>query len=275
VNIIAAHMHRLPRSCAESPTVFAAGTRDQSYCGLNDEGYTLTFIDSGTRYVWNANMHFRSRAHKIFCLWLAHAQRQSGKKLKIWQTNGPAKFRSKELHDYLAQKGIAHQVSLPYAHPQQGVIEHTSRTLMTKVRELLKHSKIPPSYCPCAMHHVVQVHNLLSTTAIMGNLLTGAHSKEWREAMDAEIKALVSRDTWVLIDCAAIRERRVLSGKWVYRVKNAADATIEHLKARWVIRGYDQRHGIDFNQTFAPLSRHTSVKILRAIDATRHLLSKE
>ncbi|CAI5465955.1 unnamed protein product [Closterium sp. Yama58-4] len=57
--------------------------------------------------------------------------------------------------------------------------------------------------------------------------LTGPHNKEWREAMDAEIKALESRDTW--------------------------------------------RHGIDFDQTFAPVSRHTSVRILLAIAAARHL----
>ncbi|CAI7849621.1 unnamed protein product [Closterium sp. NIES-53] len=54
--------------------------------------------------------------------------------------------------------------------------------------------------------------------------LTGPHSKEWREAMDAEIKALESR-----------------------------------------------RHGIDFGQTFAPVSHHTSVRILLAIVAARHL----
>ncbi|CAI7886978.1 unnamed protein product [Closterium sp. NIES-53] len=42
-------------------------------------------------------------------------------------------------------------------------------------------------------------------------------------------------------------------------------------KARWVVRGYDQRHGIDFDQTFAPVSRHTSVRILLAIAAARHL----
>ncbi|CAI7913554.1 unnamed protein product [Closterium sp. NIES-53] len=101
--------------------------------------------------------------------------------------------------------------------------------------------------------------------------LTGPHSKEWREAMDAEIKALESRNTWVLVDRAAIKGRRILSGKWVFCVKTAVDGTIERFKARWVVRGYDQRHGIDFDQTFAPVSCHTSVRILLAIAAARHL----
>ncbi|CAI7797615.1 unnamed protein product [Closterium sp. NIES-53] len=51
--------------------------------------------------------------------------------------------------------------------------------------------------------------------------------------------------------------------------------TIERFKARWVVRGYDQRHGINFDQTFAPVSRHTSVRILLAIAAPRHLLLRQ
>ncbi|CAI7824730.1 unnamed protein product [Closterium sp. NIES-54] len=53
----------------------------------------------------------------------------------------------------------------------------------------------------------------------------------------------------------AVKGRRILYYKWVFRVKTAADGTIERFKVRWVIRGYDQRHGIDFDQTFAPVSR--------------------
>ncbi|CAI7768422.1 unnamed protein product [Closterium sp. NIES-53] len=70
------------------------------------------------------------------------------------------------MQDYLAKKGIEHHVSLPYAHHQQGVAEHTNRTLMTKVRALMKQSKLPPTYWTYTMHHVVRVHNLLTTTAI-------------------------------------------------------------------------------------------------------------
>ncbi|CAI7896390.1 unnamed protein product [Closterium sp. NIES-54] len=80
--------------------------------GINDEMYTLTFVDAGTCYVWIVNVEVRSRAYKVFRLWLAHAQQQSGEKLKIWQSDSAAEFRSKEMQDYLAQKGIKHHVSL-------------------------------------------------------------------------------------------------------------------------------------------------------------------
>ncbi|CAI7805057.1 unnamed protein product [Closterium sp. NIES-53] len=137
------------------------------HCGINDELYTLTLVDAGTRYVWVVNVEAHSRAYEVFRLWLAHTQRQSGEKLKIWQSDGAVEFRSKEMQDYLAQKGIEHHES--YAHQQQGIAERTNRTLMTKVRALMKQSKLPPTYWTYAMHHAVRVHNLLSTTAITGN----------------------------------------------------------------------------------------------------------
>ncbi|CAI7872142.1 unnamed protein product, partial [Closterium sp. NIES-54] len=56
-------------------------------------------------------------------------------------------------------------------------------------------------------------------------------------------------------------------GKWVFRVKMKADRTIDKFKARWVVRGFDQEHGRDFTKTFAPVSRHTSLRILLAIAA--------
>ncbi|CAI7911256.1 unnamed protein product [Closterium sp. NIES-53] len=98
-------------------------------------------------------MEARSRAYKVFRLWLAHAQRQSEEKLKIWQSDGAAEFRSKELQDYLAQKGIKHHISLPYAHQMQGIAERMNRTLMTKVQALMKQSMLPPTYWTHAMHH--------------------------------------------------------------------------------------------------------------------------
>ncbi|CAI7868504.1 unnamed protein product [Closterium sp. NIES-53] len=60
------------------------------HCGINVDVHTLTFVDAGTRYVWIVNVEARSRAYELFRLWLAHAQRQFGEKLKTWQSDGAA-----------------------------------------------------------------------------------------------------------------------------------------------------------------------------------------
>ncbi|CAI7907720.1 unnamed protein product [Closterium sp. NIES-53] len=61
----------------------------------------------------------------------------------------------------------------------------------------------------------------------------------------------------------------VLTGKWVFCMKTKADGTIDKFKVRWVVRGFDQEHGRDFTETFALVSRHTSLRILFAIAAMK------
>ncbi|CAI7735027.1 unnamed protein product, partial [Closterium sp. NIES-53] len=92
--------------------------------------------------------------------------------------------------------------------------------------------------------------------------LSGPHREKWREAMDRELAALEKRGTWDLIPIEKTVNKNVITGKWVFRVKTKADGTYEKHKARWVVRGFDQTHGIDYTLTFAPVSRHTSVRLV-------------
>ncbi|CAI7823508.1 unnamed protein product [Closterium sp. NIES-53] len=97
--------------------------------------------------------------------------------------------------------------------------------------------------------------------------LGGEHKEKWREAMDRELKALQERNTWKVVLIRVAHNKTILTGKWVFRVKTKADGTINKFKARWVVRGFDQEQGRDFTETFAPMSRHTSLRILLAIAA--------
>ncbi|CAI7770123.1 unnamed protein product [Closterium sp. NIES-53] len=92
--------------------------------------------------------------------------------------------------------------------------------------------------------------------------LSGPHREKWHEAMDRELAALERRGTWDLIPIEKTVNKNVLTGKWIFRVKTKADGTYEKHKARWVVRGFDQTHGIDYTLTFASVSRHTSVRLV-------------
>ncbi|CAI7931305.1 unnamed protein product [Closterium sp. NIES-54] len=105
--------------------------------------------------------------------------------------------------------------------------------------------------------------------ATVQQALGGEHKEKWREAMDKELKALQERNTWKVVPIGVARNKTILTGKWVFRVKTKADGTIDKFKARWVVRGFDQEHGRDFTETFAPVSRHTSLRILLAVAAMK------
>ncbi|CAI7739142.1 unnamed protein product, partial [Closterium sp. NIES-54] len=105
--------------------------------------------------------------------------------------------------------------------------------------------------------------------ATVQQALGGEHKEKWLEAMDKELKALKERNTWKVVPIGVARNKTILTGRWVFRVKTKADGTIDKFKARWVVRGFDQEHGRDFTETFAPVSRHTSLWILLAIAAMK------
>ncbi|CAI7852676.1 unnamed protein product [Closterium sp. NIES-53] len=97
--------------------------------------------------------------------------------------------------------------------------------------------------------------------ATVQQALGGEHKEKWREAMDKELKALEERNTWKMVPIGVARNKTALTGKWVFRVKTQADGTIDKFKARWVVRGFDQEHGRDFTETFAPYLHTRLIRI--------------
>lgn len=88
---------------------------------------------------------------------------------------------------------------------------------------------------------------------------------EWKQAMNAEYRALMLNETWVLVPCTS--DMKILENKWVYHVKHNEDGTIEKYKARLVIKSFLREQGIDYNEIFAPVVRFESLRFLLAFAA--------
>ena len=96
---------------------------------------------------------------------------------------------------------------------------------------------------------------------------------KWNESMRSEIEALLRNGTWDLVsrNDKRLRGRKPTKSRWVYTVKFNRDNTIEKLKSRFVVCGYSQRAGYDYDRTFSATMRATTFRTLLAIAAGKKM----
>ncbi len=98
--------------------------------------------------------------------------------------------------------------------------------------------------------------------------MQGPHAAEWARAMEEELDQLHKNETWTLVHQDEMEAgHRALGGKWVYKVKRDVDGKVARFKARWVVKGYLQQFGVDFDQTFAAVVKPMAFRVLFAIAA--------
>jgi len=90
-------------------------------------------------------------------------------------------------------------------------------------------------------------------------------SDKWYEAMKEELNSMAQNQVWVLVELPT--GFRAVGCKWVYKTKVDAFGNIERYKARLVAKGFLQREGIDYHDTFSPVSRKDSLRIIMALVA--------
>nr|KAJ0195046.1 hypothetical protein LSAT_V11C700360720 [Lactuca sativa] len=87
----------------------------------------------------------------------------------------------------------------------------------------------------------------------------------WNEAIHDEIDSIMHNNTWVLADLPP--GCKALGCKWILKRKMKVDDTIDKYKARLVIQGFRQKEGIDFFDTYAPVARISTIRLLLALAA--------
>ncbi|CAI7934771.1 unnamed protein product, partial [Closterium sp. NIES-54] len=96
--------------------------------------------------------------------------------------------------------------------------------------------------------------------------IEGPYSSQWQSAMDAEMASWKSTGTYV--DDAPPPRANIVSGMWIFRVKRPPGSP-PVFKARYVARGFSQRQGVDYFQTFSPTPKMTTLRVLLHVAAQR------
>ena len=76
--------------------------------------------------------------------------------------------------------------------------------------------------------------------------------------MVEEYQSIMKNDVWEIVPRP--KDKSVVSSKWIFKTKNSAEGSIEKYKARFVAQGFSQKEGVDYEVTFSPEARYTSIR---------------
>ena len=82
--------------------------------------------------------------------------------------------------------------------------------------------------------------------------------QEWKEAADSEYQSLMENETWKLVKLPT--GRKPVGYKWIFKTKCTSDGKVERYKARLVAKGYTQNPGEDYEETYSPVIRYSSIR---------------
>ncbi|CAL8993466.1 unnamed protein product, partial [Prunus brigantina] len=125
------------------------------------------------------------------------------------------------------------------------------------------------------INHYVSTHRLsksyasylcqLSSVCVPTKLQDALSNAKWVDAMHVEMEALNKNATWELV--LLPKGKKAVGCRWVFTLKHKADGSIDRYKARLVAKGYTQTYGVDYTETFAPVAKLNTVRVLLSLAA--------
>jgi transposase InsO family protein len=121
--------------------------------------------------------------------------------------------------------------------------------------------------------HVALVSNLMAlpkTPKTFQEAITSPDQAQWRVAIQKEYSSLIKNGTWTEVDKLP-NGRKALPTKWVFKIKLNSAGNIERYKARLVVKGFKQIEGLDYTETFAPVAKFSTIRLMIAVTASLDL----
>ena len=161
-------------------------------------------------------------------------------------------------------------VEVPFETQQPQPIRRSTRIRRPPTKYWEQHGSEEP---PVKWWHNPEYANICIASATepetFAEAVGGAEADKWRGAVHDEYNSLMENKTWSLVELP--QGRKAIGCKWVFRIKRNADGSIDRYKARLVAKGYSQVEGVDYSETFAPVAKMTSLRMLLAMAAIEDL----
>jgi len=107
--------------------------------------------------------------------------------------------------------------------------------------------------------------HILSSIQVPAEIQEALSDPKWTHAINEEMEALLKNDTWTLVPL--LEGKKAIGCKWVFFIKHKADGSVERYKTRLVAKGYTQTYGVDYQETFSPVAKLSTVRILLSLAA--------
>jgi len=164
------------------------------------------------------------------------------------KSNSPATMEELEVEEVLTQEPLSTPEPIAVARPR---------------REIRK----PARFTDMVAYALPVVDDIPITYQ---EAMQSLESDKWKSAMDEEMQSLLKNNTWELVQLP--KGKRAIGCKWVFAKKDGSPSKKDiRYKARLVAKGYAQKEGIDYNDVFSPVVKHSSIRILLALVAQLNL----
>nr|GEW60926.1 zinc finger, CCHC-type [Tanacetum cinerariifolium] len=265
---------------------------------LGNKKYFVTFIDDALRFCYVYLLHTKDKALDKFKVFKTQIELKQGSLIKRIRTDRRGGYMDTL---YFQSIGIIHEMNASYTPQQNGTSERKNRVLKEMVNSMLSYSGLSQGLWVklFSINSIIESRDanfnenrfssvpkpsqrsLKDGTEDIGGLVVPEEVSDqhsfcfpktfneamksrdvafWKEEFNDEIDSIMGNNTWVLADLPP--GCKPFGCKWIIKRKLKVYGTIEKFKARMVIQGFKQKSGIDYFDTYAPVARISTIRLL-------------
>ncbi|KAL6351159.1 hypothetical protein AAG906_031745 [Vitis piasezkii] len=266
----------------------------------NGQQYFITFIDDYSRYGYLFLIHEKSQSLDVFKTFKAEVELQLNKRIKSVRSDRGGEYYGRYDGSGEQRMWDRPQYTMPGSPSMNGVAERRNRTLKDMVRSMISHSTLPEKLWGEALKTAAYILNRVPTKAAAKTPyeLWTVESPVSLPIIDQEVnldpqptdnivQPLIANEDIASEEqtqqpqenitnlCKTIKfgnlshygYTKPIGCKWIFKTKRDSNGNVERYKARLVAKGFTQKEGIDFKETFSPVSTKDSFRIIMALVA--------